>query len=184
MELFSKNPSTKLHPALDINSYINDGFRKVCDVRQQWESRIEWYYENINTSIMFSEHRSWVYFIVSGNEIVKIGESGNPLGIFAPLSHDPWQWEDQPKKGTQSRFGRYRQGDGTDRSIRCALTEEVDQGVVSLWAKKCDIVPTSITIAGESKKTYATYHKDLELQYLNYIERKLGRFPRENKARK
>jgi hypothetical protein len=63
---------------ININSYLKDGFEKVCDVIQTYG---EWKYTNINRELMYYTHTSWVYFIVENEEIVKCGETGNPLGI-------------------------------------------------------------------------------------------------------
>lgn len=166
----------------NINNFVGDGFVKVCDVEQ--DQLGHWCYKNINKPVMFDNHKSWVYFIVVKNEIVKVGETGNPLGI-KPQGY--WCMpapEEQPKKGTTNRLGRYRAGDGTDHHIRCALREEVDKGIVSIWARKCKMVVTETVIAGEKQKTMTSFHKDLELQYLRYFVEKTGRLPRLNKSHK
>jgi len=59
---------------LDIRNYPE--FERVCDVSKN-SSDDSWFYDNVNEEIMFSQHRSWVYFIVVDNEIVKTGLHGN-----------------------------------------------------------------------------------------------------------
>jgi hypothetical protein len=172
-----------LHPALDINNYIQDGFVKVCDVcDDSYYGYRDWYYKNINKEVMFSEHNSWVYFIVIDNKIVKVGETGNPLGIPSKRLYEGY--ERQPKKSTQSRLGRYLAGAGTDYDIRCGLINEVKEGKVSIWAKKCQVIETNITIAGVEQTTLTSFHKDLEILYLKYIVSQTGSLPRCNKSHK
>lgn len=166
-----------LQPALDINSYKRDGFELVCKPQRCWDGT--WIYEDINENIMFDDHRSWVYFIVVNDEIVKIGETGNPLGIRATTCN-----VGQPKCGSKSRFGRYRSGDSTDEMIRESLAKDVRAGRVTLWARKCEMLEIGIKIRGMSSKTLTTFHKDLELRYLDEIYQQTGTLPLLNKARK
>ena len=162
--------------ALNINSYKKDGFKKVCEVSVDEDNH--WIYVNINKDIMFSEHRSWVYAIVEGNEIVKIGETGNPLGIAC-------KYHDQPQIGTKCRLGRYKRLGGTDEYVRDELNETIQQGnQVSIWALECDMVFKDIRVQGKLSTTIITYHKDLELRYLDHIYAQTGSIPRLNKARK
>lgn len=168
--------------ALDINSYIADGFSKVCDVCEAPGKY--WFYKNIDKTLMFSKHRSWVYFILVDNTIVKVGETGNPLGIKASWSYDPDEWEWQPIRGSRSRFGRYRYGDTSDEAIRWLLSEEVQAGRVSLWARMCEMVETEILIGGQLKLAATTFHKELELHYLDHIVQETGSLPYANKSRK
>ena len=131
-----------------IGNFAADGFVKVCDVETETalvynkdlnihEQQPQWYYKNIKTDTMFLDHRSWIYFIVVNDYVVKIGETGNPLGI---AENTPYKnGEVQPKSGTTSRFGRIRKGDMTDANIRSKLETVVKLGLVSLWAKQCDI---------------------------------------------
>ena len=165
----------ELNNALDINTYIADGFVKVCDVRNDY--RNNWFYDNIKKELMFSEHRSWVYFIVVDNEIVKVGETGNPLGV-------PMKNSNQPKTGSEGRFGRYRAGDLTDWFIREDLEQEVKEGRVSLWARRCEMVSVSISVGGCEDVTLTSFHKDLEMRYLDFVYTQTGSLPRLNKARK
>ena len=89
-----------------IDHYADLGFKKVCGVKS---TRIgnHWQYEYIDESIMYDDHRSWVYAITRHGRIMKFGETGTLLGIKMS--------DGQPKLGTQCRLGRYRKGDGTDR---------------------------------------------------------------------
>lgn len=159
-----------------IDHYIQDGFVKVCDVDPNLV--YEWRYKNINEEIMFGRHNSWIYFIVVNGRIVKIGESGNQLGIRMA-------YDNQPITGSKSRLGRYRNGDGTDASIRNELREDLRNGqVVSIWAKKCQIYTSQQTIAGNAIPVNTTIHKALEYHYLDYFETQVGHLPTLNKSRK
>ena len=164
-----------MNAALNINTYVADGLVKVCDVTRDTENR--WFYENIDEAMMFSEHRSWVYFVVVDNEIVKVGETGNPLGIRIRNSN-------QPKTGTEGRFGRYRTGDATDWVIRNELRREVWEGRVTLWARPCEMVVLTVSVAGCEDSTMTSFHKDLEMRYIDYIFVQTGNLPRLNKYRK
>ena len=173
--------------SLNINDYKIDGFQKVCDVKLQ-NNAAHWKYENINTSVMFADHRSWVYFIVENDEIIKVGESGNPLGIRKkndyPWVCDDYKHEPQPLTGSKCRFGRYINGDGTDASIRYELRESIQKNNISLWALKCDYVEVPFTMCGSPAGTLiSTVHKDLEKRYLDFIEDTVGAKPRLNKGR-
>lgn len=163
-----------------ISHYKKDGFQKVCDVAQYAG---EWHYYNINTSLMFSDHCSWVYFIVLDDEIAKAGETGNPLGIS-----EHWVYgnkEAQPKKSSKSRLGRYRNGDGTDSRIRNALKEALYAGrSVSIWAKECPIKLIKENVGGENVTIRHSFHKDLEQAYLRHFVTHSNRLPWLNKAHK
>lgn len=173
------NTGGLMNSALNINNYVTDGFVRVCRVVLMTDD--SWRYKEINKDIMFSEHSSWVYFIVVDNEIVKVGETGNPLGIrssrFVP------EWGYQPKTGTESRFGRYRKGDQTDAYIRKSLEKETIEGRVSLWAKKCPTLLHEVTIQGQKRNTTVSMHKDLELDIMQHMLNN-GAWPRLNKSMK
>ena len=163
---------------LNINSYIADGFVKVCDVMLDADDDQFWKYTNNNEDVMYSDHRSWIYFIVDDDEIVKAGETGNPLGI---RGKDPTQ----PITGTMGRLGRYRKMlDKTDMPIRDSLREQVRAGKVSIWALKCNMIEIPCLIAGNVSKTILSNHKDLEMRYLDIIKERTGSYPRLNKLRK
>ena len=86
-----------LEKLLNINTYVQDGFSKVADVRAnpdtgKWEL-VE------QSSSLYENHTSWVYAVVVGEEIVKIGETGLKLGIKK-------QRTDQPVYNTTNRMGR------------------------------------------------------------------------------
>ena len=167
----------------NIEHYIADGFQKVCDVRHRFQkSNNEWYYFNINQDLMYDNHKSWIYFIVDDKKIVKVGETGNPLGIRK--TKDNWLREDQPLKGTTNRFGRLAaMPDKTDGRIRNELKESVNNGLVSLWARRCEIKVEKILIAGKKIDTATTFHKELEMQYLDYMLNNYY-WPKLNKLRK
>ena len=179
MSFFEKYGEPTLHPALDINSYISEGYVKVCEVsKYQYtnDNRITWDYINIDANVMYDDHRSWTYFIVVGNEIVKNGETGVPLGIKS-------KGKNQPVSGSTNRFGRYRGGDNTDMYIRESLQKDVANGLVSLWAKKCPIAMTNIVIGGKKQTLETTFHKTLEQGYFTHFEEN-GVWPKLNKSKK
>lgn len=161
-----------------LETYINDGFQKICDVNLKYtesaqfsDVSCEWYYSNINEALMYLDHKSWVYFIVDGDIIVKVGETGNPLGIRNSRGQYLY-FEDQPISGTKSRFGRlarFGNNSDTDGRIRHDLKESVINGSVSLWARKCEIKDFEVRIGGELVNTKVTFHKELELQYIDRI---------------
>lgn len=174
-----------LNPScFDISRYTSDGFRKVCDVR--YYKYDKWYYENIDREIMYDSHKSWVYFIVVADKIVKCGETGNPLGIEGMWTYDVDLMESQPITGSKSRFGRLRTQCGdTDEYLRQSILPWYNVGKpVTLWAKKCPLINVKVDILGESKKTVATIHKNLELFYLNSFKHIGGCLPICNKATK
>lgn len=171
--------------ALNIDNYLVDGFARVCTVANYDDNY--WRYENVNTDLMFSEHRSWIYFIVVDNEIAKVGETGNPLGIRPKTLGTYHYFEDNPLCNTNNRLGRYRLQPGehdTDQVCRSRLREDVERGVVSIWAKKCPLVNKQVLVQGKKKITTVSMHKDLEMVYLDNIFAQTGALPRLNKARK
>ena len=165
--------------ALDIKNYVNDGFVQVCRVVPMQDG--SWNYADINTEVMYSEHTSWVYFIVEDGIIVKVGETGNPLGIksrtFVPGMGT------QPITGTKSRFGRYRQGDLTDRYVRESTWNQAIDQRVTLWAKQCPTLLQEVTIQGLIHQTKVSMHKHLELDIMQHMITQ-GCWPRLNKAMK
>lgn len=164
---------------LDIRNYTNM-FSKVCDVEQI--SADQWRYKNINADMLFSSHTSWVYFVVDGIEIKKIGETGLPLGIKDNNIND--MIELQPIADSTSRFGRYRKGDGTDRFIRSSLAISAKAGTVSLWAHACTITKSTINVLGEQIEVNNTHHKDLETILIDRVVATIGTRPTLNKVRK
>jgi hypothetical protein len=174
---------------LNIKSYKKDGFVKVADVKHDPIGQGTWWYQNINEELMFEDHRSWVYAVVSGEEVVKIGETGNPLGILSTRM----PYKGQPIAGSTNRFGRLRsQGNvsnpkdiDTDVRIRRSLYEDVSKGVgyVSLWAKRCDISHVQSKLYGKPFIVPVSYHKEIEKGYLRRILEETGRLPRLNVGR-
>lgn len=166
---------------LHILNYVGDGFRKVCDVRHSSHDTW-WYYANIDETLMYSRHRSWVYCIVSDKSIVKIGETGQPLGIRQDYHCT------QPIANTKNRFGRLRSmvdksRSDTDQRIRETLYTDVQNLAVSLWAKKCEMITTSTVVMGQNIDIISCFHKDLEKIYLNRIQDTLGYLPLCNKGK-
>lgn len=172
-------PSKVIPDSLNIGNYIQDGFKYVCDVSETRSYENYWFYKNIDLSIMFSDHRSWVYFITKDDEIVKIGESGNLLGYRKS------KISDHPQPGTKGRISRYMGGDGTDKDIRCELWPHIQNGAkVSFWAKQCPIITGEITVMGYKTPVQLTTHKDEELILLDNVKNKTGNYPWLNKFRK
>lgn len=165
----------------DVSNFVTDGFRKICEVCPT--SVNSWVYKNINKKLMFSAHRSWVYFIIVNNEVQKVGETGNPLGIEeAYLYGDN---EVQPVASSRCRLGRLRKGDGTDEHIRYSLQDQIKRGDnVSIWAKPCKITVLSETVAGKQSEVCYASHKDIEKAYLTYFSKFCGKLPILNKAHK
>jgi len=174
----------KIPKVLDIASYIDDGFKKLADVQDDWEYYDHrWMYEDINEILMYSNHTSWVYAIVDGDEIVKIGETGNVLGIEPIRESDQYE-EVQPIINTKCRMGRLR-GFGTTESdtdfrIRKELEDSVRDDKVSIWAKKCPIIIKEVNIIGTPKQIGSKIHKALEQDYLQTIKWNVGMYPRLN----
>jgi hypothetical protein len=167
----------EIQKVFNINTYVNEGFQKVCEVVPQYY--LQWRYKNINRELLYSDHRSWVYFIVENETIVKCGETGNPLGICSAYEGE------QPAKNTKSRFGRLRSGDNTDFYIRESLKESIDAGnIVSLWAKKCPIYTVKETVGGVETNIPVTSHKNLEMAYLDLFKQQGKKLPILNKATK
>ena len=173
-----------IHPALDINNYLADGFEKLCDV-ENGDNRVgtvyhgKFYYTNINKELMFSKHRSWVYMIVNNLKIEKVGETGNPLGI--PKSNGC----SQPKWSTECRIGRLAAWKcNTDGRIREELYDSCNKNTVSIYVKKCEQSVHTLNVAGHVKTTYLSYHKDLEMAILDHIHEQTKSFPRLNQCRK
>lgn len=162
---------------MDISTHVPDGFVHLCDVDIR-SSIYRWRYININQSYMFDDHNSWIYAITLDNEIVKIGETGNPLG------HRTSRAQSHPLTGTKGRISRYISGDGTDQDIRESLDADLKAGKkVSFWVKKCELVGGLVNYLGQQEIVYAKIHKDMEMLYLDKIN-ETGGLPILNKARK
>jgi len=182
-DIIDTNTRKRTPGILNINRYVADGFQKVCKVVHftHYLDKPTWAYTKIDKSLMYDTHDSWVYAIVVGQTIVKIGETGRPLGIRE--SRDYVGYEKQPLRQTTSRLGRYRGGSDTDKYIRGSLVSEVDRGIVSIWAKRCPKIDTTTLVNGQEVPITATIHKSLELYYLDLITSHTGYNPRLNKAR-
>ena len=161
-----------MHKVLDINHYLQDGFYKIADVEPQLGNAKKWQYTNQHPDL-YSEHRCWVYMIVDGNEVVKIGETGQPLGIRKV-------YDDQPIISTECRFGRLRGAGGkgkhldgtiidTDTRIREKLQESVSRGTVTLYAKQCQERIIEDSIGGKKMSSKLQSHKDMEIQIIAYM---------------
>ena len=162
---------------MNINNYINDGFSKVCDVIIHPERDDYWYYKNVDENFVGPDHKSWIYFIVKDDNIIKCGESGNPL--LLEKYHDS---DLRFKKGSKSRLGRYMVGDQTDECIRQKLCEDVKQGKITIWAKKCKVTSSKVVVMGEESIVERSIHKDLEMVYLNHFITEYGQLPLLNKS--
>jgi hypothetical protein len=162
LQMRSKFVEEKKNTVNNINHYLKDGFVKVCTVAPGYLNNY-WHYKDINYDFMYDNHKSWVYFIVDNETIVKVGESGNQLGIKMVRS-------DQPVNKSTNRFGRLaHEPKSTDGRIKVELHESVQKGQVSIWARRCEIQEYKIKIGGKTKVTKLTFHKELEVQYLDYM---------------
>jgi len=127
---------------------------------------------------MFSKHCGWVYAITSDDIIVKIGETGNPLGIRNTKKNSL----NVVVESTKSRLGRLIYfPTGTDFVIRQALANEEN---IKIYAKKCMPVKTSTIIGGKRKQLTPRPNKEVELAYLDLFMELTGKHPKLNKARK
>ena len=177
----------------DIRYYIANGqdFRPVCrvkpDSRPSKLNNHSWEYVDIDQSIMYSNENHWVYAITVDHEIVKWGESHNPLGIRVNSQYN--YDEPQPQHGTTSRLGRYRsQGKDTrdtDYTIRQALLPYVQNPnhKVEFWARKCIEYREVMMIEGFRKTLVASNNKYVEKFLLDFYKHIYGHHPRLNKAR-
>lgn len=174
------------YSADNINHYIHSGWQKVCTVHNATSYGNEWFYKDIDTSLMYSNHRSWVYAITVNDYIVKIGETGQPLGISKNYSS-------QPITGTKSRLGRYARhkasstntiGD-TDETIRTALVEETKSPdyTVAFYAYKCEEAVQKIVLGNTVIHCKAQVHKDYEKKFLDYYKDNVGTYPELNAGR-
>jgi hypothetical protein len=160
----------------DIKNFINDGFKKVCDVESVPG---QWRYRNIQEDLMFDNHRSWVYLIVLDNLVVKVGETGLTLGIKAWYGNQV-----TTLTGSKSRLGRLMNGDNTDSYIRSRLREDIKTGhQVSIWAKRCPVQTSTITVAGKEVSVSHTIHKSVEQAILGYFLAEINQLPILNKAK-
>jgi hypothetical protein len=159
------NIATKISNIVsNVNHYSTLGFEKVCDVSDSLYNNDGWLYSNINQSLLYADHTSWVYFVVEDDIVVKVGESGVPLGIRT-------KYHGQPLSGTKCRFGRLanHKNDNTDSRIRESLKKSVTAGKVSLWAKKCEIELKEMKLEKNPLVCKKVYHKELELAILDYM---------------
>jgi len=164
---------------LRMNDFIRDGFEFVCNINNSKSNEDKWYYENIVQSIMYCNHRSWVYFIVVDGYIFKIGETSQPLGVRKS------GFQIQPNTGSKSRLGRYIDGDGTDEAIRESSVPYITDGYrIEIWAKKCEISKAKTLIFGEETEIQQSTQKDQEMAYINKFEDSVGIRPIWNKYRK
>jgi hypothetical protein len=172
---------------LDISFFLQDGFKKFVDVKLKPDGSNKWLYYNQHADL-YDPHRSWVYAITLNNKVVKIGESGNPLGIKVKKT-DGYQ----PRSGTECRFGRLAHFDvwedgrpkDTDTYIRVELKPLIEAGnMVSIYAKLCDIIKSPASVMGLPVEVDATAHKSYEQHYLHWCKNKTGDVPWLNKGLK
>jgi hypothetical protein len=180
-----KNLTPQTYDADHIKHYTNFNWQKVCTVHSSGNNN-EWTYKNIDTNLMYSDHRSWVYAITVDDYIVKIGETGQPLGI--PKASG----DNQPISGTKCRLGRYRTmkaspglGEDTDDTIRTALMEEtsVSNHEVAFYAYKCPEIDHKIPVVNSVVDCKAQIHKQLEKKLLDYYKLNVGAYPYLNSGR-
>ncbi len=134
-------------------------------------NRERWTYTEQEEALLYNSHNSWVYVITVNGIIVKIGETGMPLGLVGT--------DDQPKTGTKSRLGRYINGDTTDDAVRAALVEYTTSHhyKVEIHAVQLPITPIGITLGGKDISCNATFHKHLEKMFIDMFEAATGSIP-------
>ena len=169
---------SELSVALNHVSHFKD-FKRVCRINNYHG---EWLYDKIDSSIMYSDHTAWVYFITVNGFMYKIGASGVPLGIRMS--------DGQPKKGTKCRLGRYRAMKGTytydtDEYCRIELANIINDksNLVEFWAFKCPIIKQTLNMAGEMITVESSIQWDLEKALINQFEKFTGSIPKLNKGK-
>jgi len=155
-------------------------WKKVCSVKAY---RDEWRYTDIDQNVMFSPHRSWVYAITVDKEIVKIGETGNPLGIKPRYDYELSEVHLQPIIGTKCRLGRYRKGGESDQIVRESLRKETRNGSVEIYAYMCPEAVIDLVIIDQELPVSAQIHKQLEKMILDRIKKIDGCYPALNTGR-
>jgi len=165
-----------------VTRYIADGFRKVCDVDNLVSTSNNWSYKDIDASIMFMDHNSWVYFATKNLEIMKIGETEQPLGI------ETHEGSGVLVKTTESRLGRYRKHDkdhSGDDGVRQGLNEAIkNDDIISFWARPCQVINRTEKLGEADVIVPYTSHKFMERYYQNLYIEKVGRLPLLNKIKK
>jgi len=170
---------------LHIGNYANDGFVKICTISVN-PATLNWEL-NDQHSYLFCDHTSWVYAVVNGEAVEKIGETGQPLGIRSKK----YTANNQPLCGTTNRFGRLRsmghitdtKSNDTDVTIRRELHNDALAGNVSLWARRCSQSKSTINVNGKPIEIVQSFHKQLEKAYLTAISDKHNMLPRLNKCK-
>jgi hypothetical protein len=187
-KIYKMNPNNltpQTYDASHIKHYSNFNWQKVCTVHSSGKDNT-WTYKNIDKKLMYSDHRSWVYALTVDDYIVKIGETGQPLGIRKS------DGDDQPRSGTKCRFGRYRsmkaspgQGEDTDDTIRSALMEETSDAKteVAFYAYQCPEIDHKIPIVNTAVNCKSQIHKQLEKKLLDYYKDNTGTYPMLNSGR-
>lgn len=180
--LISKEYDSRHH----ITNLKDDGFEYVAEISKDYakgkEKTFCWQYRDINESIMYSTHTSWIYVICIDQIIVKLGETELPLGTrsenfylkFCP-NRKEMIYHRQPKKDG-NRLGRLaiysskeREND-TDIRIRRAIDEFLPKHSIQIFARKCHIVNMTVEFM-ESIRTLSTkMNKDLEVKYLHIFD--------------
>lgn len=189
MNLFSfDESSTSLRDKVSVDAIKELNLQYVCRVNnvnincaEDEKFGSQWYYDQIDTSVLYSDHRSWVYVITVNKDIRKIGECGVPLGIKNSKKGT------QPLKNTNNRLGRYsyhNEENDTDTVIRYSLYDEIKEGkTVEFYAYKCPIIETDIVLGGINYKLQSCIHKDLEKVFLDHYKHLTGKLPELNIAR-
>jgi len=174
---------TKKISADDLLYYSGIDWQKVCRIKSVYkahktDTRLEWEYVDVDETLMYSEHRSWVYAITVNGKIFKFGETGNPLGIRKKN-------ERQPTINTKNRFGRYRALGDSDETVRKQLLEHTENSKteVEVWAYPCEEILETRLIAGQEIKLKAQIHKSLEKRLIDMYYHLNGQFPFANTGR-
>lgn len=189
--------SSEVSSASDFNSSLLNinVFRKkfsefhyMASVKKKPYKKSEtWEWDRVCDDI-YKEHTSYIYLVVAGDEIVKLGETEKPLAI---LNEKSTTTTTLFRTGSFSRIGRLsshtdnNEKDSTDEGIRNALLTEASNGDVQIFAWAIPILghtDSRFKDNASGGKMSFTGHKDLEKQLLELLIREAS-LPRLNKGK-
>lgn len=158
-------------------------WQRVCTVKSDDDNF--WFYQDIDETVMFSPHNSWVYAITVDGNIVKFGETGNPLGIRPRRKTMDPRDESQPIVSSQCRLGRSRKMDGSDQHTRDALQKYTSdpQHLVEIWAIQCGSLTGNVPFIDGDIAVESQFHKHLEKALLDDYFKNHLRYPLCNTGR-
>jgi hypothetical protein len=164
----------------------DDCFEYVTEISKDYtkgkEKIFSWQFRDINESIMYSTHKSWVYVICIDDIIVKLGETELPLGIrsqnfyvkFCPnlkeMTHHRQPAKDGNRLGRLATYASKARDNDTDITIRRAIDKFLQEHRIQIFARKCPIIDTKIEIIESIRTIPAKIHKILEMEYLKMFD--------------